>query len=136
MSNRSSSSKNSSKDTKAANSAVVWTVRGLVAVTAVVLLFLAWQENQVKQAFSSTNEAWQAALRSSGENTDLTKSQLKAIPAKGNPLVTSDKAGTNTVGAVDVETFTWKGRLRSYSVKVHYGLGQDPSVELIEVVEK
>lgn len=130
-----SKNKSGANSATAANLAVVWAVRVAVAVVAVVALSLAWQEFQVKQAFSSTNEAWQSALRSKGENADLTKSEFSKIPVTGSPTVTTGKAGPNSFAAVNVDTFTWSGRLRSYTVKVYFGLGNDPPVEQIEVVE-
>lgn len=114
--------------------AVVWSVRAVFAVVAIILLTLAWQEFQVKQAFSATNNAWQSALRSKGENAELTKSEFSKIPLKGSPVVTTEKAGPNSFAAVSVDTYTWKGKLRSYAVKVYFGLGNDPSVEQVEVV--
>jgi hypothetical protein len=105
----------------------------VVAIVAVLLGF-AWQEYQVKQAFSTTNEAWQTALRSKSENAELTKSEFHKIPVKGSPVSTSDKAGPNSLAAASVDTFTWKGRTRTYAVKVYFGLGNDPPVELVEVV--
>ena len=116
------------------NPAIVWGVRGAVGVTAAILLTLAWQEYQVKQAFSSTNQAWQSALRAKGEAADLTKSEFGRIPVKGSPSITSEKAGPNSVSAVSVDTYTWTGKLRSYAVKVYFGLGNDPPVEQVEVV--
>ena len=122
------------KPAPAINPAVVWGVRIAVAAIVVVLLAFAWQEYQVKQAFLSTNEAWQTALRSKNENADLTKSEFHKIPVKGNPAITSDKADPNSFAAATVDTFTWKGRTRTYAVKVYFGLGNDPPVELVEVV--
>ncbi len=130
---------NSRKKTKAKpepsiNPAVVWGVRAAISAVAVILLGLAWHEYQIKQDFSSTNESWQAALRSKGENADLTKSEFSRLPVKGSPSVTSDKAGPNSLAATTVDTYTWKGRIRTYAVKVFFGMGNDPPVELIEVV--
>ena len=130
---------NSKKKTKAKpepsiNPAVVWGVRAVISVVAAVLLGLGWHEYQVKQDFSSTNETWQKALRSKGENADLNKSEFSGLPVKGSPSVTSDKAGPNSLAAATVDTYTWKGRIRTYAVKVYFGLGNDPPVELVEVV--
>lgn len=125
-----------SNDKSSVASTVVWTIRAIVAVVALVLLFLAWQEFQVKQAFSSTNEAWQSALRSKGENAELTKSEFSTIPIKGRPTMTSNKAETNSFGAVNVDTSTWKEKLRTYAVRVYFGLGNDPLIDQIEVVTK
>ena len=129
-----SKKKTKAKPKPSINPAVVWGVRAVVSAVAVVLLVLAWQEYQVKQNFSSTNEAWQAALRSKGENADLTKSEFSRLPVKGSPSVTSDKAGPNSLAATTVDTYTWKGRFRTYAIKVYFGLGNDPPVELVEVV--
>jgi hypothetical protein len=128
--------KKNSKAKPSINPAVVWGVRVAVSVVAAVLLTFAWLEFQVKQAFSSTINAWQMALRSKSENADLTKTEFSKIPLRGNPTVTSDKAGSNSFAAITVDTFTWKGRMRTYSVKVYFGLGNDPPVEQVEVVEK
>jgi hypothetical protein len=116
------------------NPAVVWGVRAAVSAVAALLLGLAWHEYQVKQDFSSTNETWQKALRSKGENDDLTKSEFSRLAVKGSPTVTSDNAGPNSISATTVDTYTWKGRIRTYAVKVYFGLGNDPPVELVEVV--
>lgn len=113
---------------------IVWGVRGAVGMLAIIMLILAWQEYQVKLAFSSTNEAWQSALRAKGDTADLKKSEFSQIPVKGSPSVASEKAGTNTLSAVSVDTYTWTGKLRSYAVKVYFGLGNDPPVEQVEVV--
>ena len=126
--------KSKPKPAPAINPAVVWGVRIAVAAIVAVLLGFAWQEYQVKQAFSTTNEAWQTALRSKSENADLTKSEFNKIPVKGNPVIASDKAGPNSFAAATVDTFTGKGRTRTYAVKVYFGLGNDPPVELVEVV--
>jgi hypothetical protein len=136
MSKPQPNSKKKSKAKPSINPAVVWGVRAAVSVVAAVFLILAYQEFQVKQAFSSTNEAWQNALRSKSENADLTKSEFSKIPVKGNPTITSDKAGPNSFAAASVDTFTWKGRIRTYAVKVCFGLGNDPPVEQVEVVGK
>ena len=129
--------KNSKKKTKAKsepgiNPVVAWGVRAAVSAVALVLLGLAWHEYQVKQDFSSTNETWQTALRSKGENEDLVKSEFSRLPVKGSPSVTSDKAGPNSMAATTVDTYAWKGRFRTYVVKVSFGMGNDPPVELIE----
>ena len=122
------------KPEPAINPSMVWGVRAAIATVVVVLLGLAWHEYQVKQDFSSTNETWQNALRSKGENDDLTKSEFSRLPVKGSPSVTSDKAGPNSLAATKVDTDTWKGRIRTYAVKVYFGMGKDPPVELIEVI--
>ncbi len=122
------------KPEPAINPSMVWGVRAAIATVVVVLLGLAWHEYQVKQDFSSTNETWQNALRSKGENDDLTKSEFSRLPVKGSPSVTSDKAGPNSLAATKVDTYTWKGRIRTYAVKVYFGMGKDPPVELIEVI--
>lgn len=116
------------------NPAVAWSVRAAVAGLCIGLLYLAWHEFQVKQAFSATASAWQTALRSKTENADLTKSEFRKIAVKGSPAVTTEKAAANPLTAVSVETYTWKGRLRTYAVKVSFGLGNDPPVEQVEVV--
>lgn len=134
MSKTPQNSKSNAKSKPSINPAVAWSVRAVVAVVAIVLLGLAWQEFQVKQAFTATNNAWQTALRSKGENDDLTKTEFSRIPVTGNPAVTTEKAGANSFAAVSVETYSWKGRLRSYAVKVYFGLGNDPAVEQVEVV--
>lgn len=130
----SSKNKAIAKPKPSINPAVVWSTRAVVAVIATVLLILAWQEHQVKEAFSATNEAWQSALRSKSETADLTKSEFSKIPVKGSPTMVTDKAGRNSFAAVTIDTFTWKGRLQTYAVKVYFGLGNDPPVEQIEVV--
>ena len=129
-----SKKKSKPKPEPAINPAVVWGVRAAISAVAVVLLGLAWHEYQVKQDFSSTNETWQKALRSKGENDDLTKSEFGKLPVKGRPSVTSDKAGPNSLAATTVDTYTWKSRIRTYAIKVYFGLGNDPPVELVEVV--
>lgn len=127
-------SKKKSASKPAIDPGIVWGIRGAVGVAAAILLILAWQEYQVKQAFTSTFEAWQTALRAKGEAADLTKSEFSKIPVKGSPAVTSDKANPNSMLAVSVDTYTWYGKLRTYAVKVYFGLGNDPPVEQVEVV--
>lgn len=109
-----------------------WSIRGAVAVVLVILLVLALQEFGVKQAASGTAAAWRGALRSKSENADLVKSEFDRITVQGKPSMTSDKAEANTVAAVTTNTYVWKGMVRSYTVKVLFGLGNDPPVEAID----
>lgn len=109
-----------------------WSVRGAVALVLVILLVFALQEFGVKQAASGTAAAWRAALSSKSENADLVKSEFDKIAVKGKPIMTSGKADANTVSAVTANTYVWKGMVRSYTVKVLFGLGNDPPVEVIE----
>jgi hypothetical protein len=125
-------SKKSSKKAAKGNPVVDWVVRGVVFGVLGILLILALLDFRAKQSATSTAEAWRSALRAKGETSDLTKSEFSQIAVKGGPEITSAKAGPNGMLAVTVDTYVWKGTFRTYTVKVYFGLGNDPTVEQIE----
>ena len=109
-----------------------WIIRGIVFGGLAVLLVLALLDFQAKRAAQDAADAWRAAIRSKGEDVDLTKSEFSKIAVPGSPQVTSAAAGPNPFGARTLETYTWKGTFRSYSVRVLVGAGMDPSIESIQ----
>jgi hypothetical protein len=109
-----------------------WIIRGVVFGILGLLLILALLDFQAKQAATSTAEAWKAAIRAQGEHEDLTKSAFEKVPVRGRPTVVSGDAGPNSFAARTLNTFTWKGTFRTYTVKVYFGLGNDPPVEAVE----
>jgi len=125
-------SKSKPKSAKSGRPVVMWIISGVVFAILAILVVVALQDFQAKQAASSTAEAWRSALRSKSENVDLPKSEFSKVAVKGSPIMTSEKAGPNSMAAVMVETYVWKGTLRTYTVKVHFGLGKDAPVEQIE----
>lgn len=109
-----------------------WIIRGVVFGILGILLVVALLDFQAKQAATKTSEAWRAALASVSEHQDLSKSKFEQIPIQGKPAVTTDKAGPNPFAAISVNTYVWKGTLRTYTVKVYFGMGKDAPVEQIE----
>jgi type II secretory pathway pseudopilin PulG len=128
---RSSKSKKSDKNSKPGNPARDWIIRGVVFGILGVLLIVALLDFQAKQSATKTAEAWRAALRDKGETADLTKSEMDKIPVSGSPSISKFKSPTRSTHANEVDTYTWKGTIRTYVVKVSYGLGNDPTVEEI-----
>jgi hypothetical protein len=127
--------KRSKKSTKVAapNAAVRdWIIRGIVFGVLGNFLVLALLNFRVRQQASSTAEAWRFALRAKGEDGDLTRSELRKIPINGSPEIASVKSEVRSMDANLVDTYTWKGTLQTFKVKVSFGLGEDPAVEQIE----
>jgi cytoskeletal protein RodZ len=129
---KTSKKKSKPKPGKSGRPIAKWIVSGVVFAVLGILVVLALQDFQAKQAASSTAEAWRNALRSKAENADLTRSEFSKVPVNGSPAITSEKAGPNNMAAVSVDSFTWKGTFRTYTVKVHFGLGADAPVEQID----
>jgi len=125
-----STKKKSSKPTK--NPMMGWIIRGVVFGVLGLLLILALLDFQAKQAATGTATTWREAIEKKDETSDLHKSEFEKIPVKGSPSMTSAKAEANSYAAITVNTYTWKGTLRSYVVKVYIGMGSDPSIEHVE----
>lgn len=131
MSEPEKTNKKSAKKSKPGNPARDWIIRGVVFGVLGILLIVALLDFGAKQSASKTAEAWRAALRAKGEDNDLTQSELRNIRVSGSPSVTTVTSPTRSTIANSVETYVWKGTFRSYTVKVSYGLGKDPTVEEI-----
>ena len=131
MSEPEKNNKKSAKKSKPGNPARDWIIRGVVFGVLGILLIVALLDFGAKQSAAKTAEAWRAALRAKGEDGDLTKSELEKIRVSGSPAVIKFTSPTRSTQANEVHTFTWRGTFRSYTVKVSYGLGTDPTVEEI-----
>lgn len=107
-------------------------IRGTVAAILVVLLGFAMLDYRSKQDASTTATGWREALRSKDETQELSKSAFKKLPVVGQPNITSFQSATRSATENSTDTYAWKGIFRTYSVKVAYGLGNDPPVESIE----
>ncbi len=108
-----------------------WIIRGVVFGGLAILLVLALQEFQTKQAATGTIDAWRATMKAKAVDADFTKSEFGKIAVQGRPTIVSGPAGTNPYSAKTVETYTWSGIFRRYEVKVYIGLGTDPTIEAI-----
>jgi hypothetical protein len=109
-----------------------WIIRGIVFGGLALLLVLALLDFQAKTAAQKTADAWHAALKSKTEEQELTKSEFSKIPVQGSPQMVSEQAGPNQFAAKTLETYTWSGTFRKYTVKVFVGMGADPSIESIQ----
>lgn len=109
-----------------------WIIRGIVFGGLAVLLVLALLDFQAKTAAQTTADAWHAAMKSKTEEQDLKKSEFSKIPVQGSPQMVSQQAGPNPFAAKTIETYTWSGTFRKYTVKVFVGMGADPSIESIQ----
>ncbi len=118
------------KDTKSATRD--WIIRGVVFGGLAVLLVLALLDFRSKHAAQATSDAWRAAIRANGEDVELLKSEFGKIPVQGSPQLVSNPAGANPYGARTLETYTWSGIFRSYSVRVFVGAGANPPIESVE----
>ena len=106
---------------------VVW---GSLAVMAVLTLL----DVRSRMAAQRTRDAWIAALdQKVDSNRDLRQSELEPLIA-GSPRLppTKEPADRHQRICRDVLRYTWPGILRSYTVSVYLGLGEDASVEFIE----
>jgi len=108
-----------------------WIIRGAVFGVLAILLVVALQEFQNKQAATGTIDAWRAAMKAKAVDADFTKSEFSKIVVRGRPTVVSGPAGANQYSAKTVETYTWSGIFRRYEAKVYVGLGTDPTIEAI-----
>lgn len=108
-----------------------WIIRGVVFGGLAIMLVLALQEFQTKQAAMGTTDAWLAAMKAKPVDADLTKSEFSRIAVQGRPTIVSGPAETNSFHAKTVETYTWSGVFRRYEAKVYLGLGTDPTIEAI-----
>ena len=131
MSEPERTSKKSAKKPKPGNPARDWIIRGVVFGVLGILLIMALLDFGAKQSASKTAEAWRAALRAKGEDGDLTQTELRNIRVSGSPSVTTVTSPTRSTLANTVDTYVWKGTFRSYTVKVSFGLGTDPTVKEI-----
>ena len=120
------------KNAKLDNKARDWIIRGVVFGILGVLLILALLDFQTKQAATRTAEAWRAARRSVPEHADLRLSEFKKVAVRGRPAFVSGPAGANSFAAKTLDTYTWRGIFRTYTVKVYIGLGKDPAIEEVE----
>ncbi len=109
-----------------------WIIRGVVFGGLAVLLVLTLLDFQTKQAAQTTSDAWRAAVRAKGEDVELPKSEFSIIPVQGSPQLASGPAGPNPYAARTLETYTWSGIFRNYSVRVFVGAGSDPSIESVQ----
>ncbi|MBM3968404.1 MAG: hypothetical protein FJ302_00865 [Planctomycetes bacterium] len=109
-----------------------WIIRGVGFGALAVLLVFARLDFQSKQAAQTTSEAWRAAIRAKGEDVELLKSEFDKIPVQRSPQLVSSPAGANPYAARTIETYTWSGIFRNYSVKVYVGAGTDPPIESIQ----
>lgn len=125
-------SKESSKKSAPNTQVRDWTIRGAVFGVLAILLVLAWLDYQSKQAAASTATGWREAVRSKDEMHELKKSEFKKLAVNGSPAISSFQSATRSIDANSVDTYAWKGIFRTYSVKVSFGLGDDPPVESIE----
>ena len=116
---------------KPQNPAREWIIRGVVFGTLGLLLVLALLDFRAKQAATNTSKAWRAALTAVGEHEELTKSKFEQIPIQGSPVVTTVNSDRRQL-VMSINTYVWNGVFRSYTVKVHFGMGNNPSVENIE----
>ncbi len=124
--------KSSSKPKPKPNTAARdWIIRGVVFGGLAILLVLAVQEFQTKNAATGTAAAWRAAMKAKPVDAELTKSEFSRIVVQGRPTIVSGPAGTNSFAAKTVETYTWSGVFRRYEAKVYFGLGADPTVEAV-----
>ncbi len=122
-----------SKTPKASKTATRdWIIRGVVFGGLAVLLVLALLDFQAKQAAQTTSDAWRAAVRAKGEDVELLKSEFGKIPVQGSPQLVSGPAGANPYAARTIDTYTWSGIFRSYSVRVFVGAGSDPPIESVQ----
>ena len=124
--------KSKSKSDKKGNPVLDWVIRGVVFGVLGILVLMAMMDFRAKQSATTTAEAWRVALRSKGETGDLTKSELSKIPVSGSPAISSVTSPVRSLTANTVDTYVWKGTFRTYTVKVSYGLGNDPTVEQID----
>lgn len=109
-----------------------WIIRGVVFGVLGIFLVLALFNYRVRLQATKTTEAWRIALHAKGEDGDLTRSELAKIPVTGSPNITSVRSEVRSMDANLVDTYTWKGTLQTFKVKVSFGLGEDPAVEQIE----
>ncbi len=107
-------------------------IRGTVAAILVILLGLGMLDYRSKQEASTTAAGWREALRSKDEMKELNKSAFKKLPVSGLPTITSFQSATRSATENSTDTYAWKGIFRTYSVKVAFGLGNDPPVESID----
>ena len=131
MSEPERTSKKSAKKPKPGNPARDWIIRGVVFGVLGILLIMALLDFGAKQSASKTAEAWRAALRAKGEDGDLTQTELRNIRVSGSPVISKFTSPTRSTLANTVDTYVWKGTFRSYTVKVSFGLGTDPTVKEI-----
>ena len=107
-------------------------IRGTVAALLVIVLGLALIDYRSKEAAATTANGWRDALRSKDEKQELNKSAFKKLPVSGLPTITSFQSATRSTTENSSDTYAWKGIFRTYSVKVAFGLGNDPPVESID----
>ncbi len=107
-------------------------IRGTIAALLVILLGLALLDYRSKQEATTTATGWREALRTKDEMQELNKSALKKLPVVGQPTITSFQSATRSATENSTDTYAWKGIFRTYSVKVAFGLGNDPPVESID----
>lgn len=107
-------------------------IRGTVAAILVILLGFALLDYRSKQEASTTATGWREALRSKDETQELTKSAFKKLPVVGQPTITSFQSAQRSATENSSDTYAWKGIFRTYSVKIAFGLGNDPPVESID----
>jgi hypothetical protein len=125
-------SEKSSKKGKPNTAVRDWIIRGVVFGVLIILLLMAIPEFQAGRAATGTADAWRAARSAKSELEELRKSEFDKIPVQGRPAMTSDKAEANSYHAVTVNTYVWKGTFRTHTVKVYFGMGNDPAVEEVE----
>lgn len=130
--NQPEKSEKKSKKTPAKNKTMDWIIRGTVFGVLGVLLIVALLDFTAKQSAQGTADAWRAALKAKDEHADLFKSEFDKVPVKGSPTVTTTQSATRSITANSVSTYVWRGTFRTYTVKVSFGMGNDPTVESID----
>ena len=106
---------------------VVW---GGVAVMALLTLL----DMRSRVAAQGTRDAWIAAQDEKiKQNKDLHRSDLDSL-IQGSPRLPPEEAPADRHQTVcrSMLKYTWPGILRSYTINVYLGLGDDASVEYIE----
>lgn len=111
---------------KPKNSKRDWIIRGVIFVPLLILLALAWLDNQAKQNATGTFEAIKAAqkeIEGSKEKHEMQMSDIKDL-IKGNP--TTEEI---TIISGTQRNYQWKGIFRTYSLILRLDRGENPVVE-------
>ncbi len=122
----------SKKKSAAGPDATTWIVRVVLIVILAAIVIVGLKELGPRQEATASLAAVKGLLANAGEDKAVLKSQVKPL-IKGSPKVeTVDAKSLNSPLIKTAEKFTWPGIIRSYSMTIGYGLGEDPEVEVVE----
>jgi hypothetical protein len=104
--------------------------RALVWGFILIALGLVAIQANAYMSFRNTNVPLQKAVQQSDDSEHSTTESMVKELIKGSPAYETgppEDAG-ELPSAVRMDTYTWKGLLRSYSIRVYYGVGDNPEV--------